>query len=167
MCGITGILDWKRFPQTNDIQQAVEQMRPRGPDHQAVLTDGAIAFGHTRLAVIDLNPQSNQPMRDAEGGCLLVFNGEIYNYRELRRELEALGARFRTDSDTEVILKAYNAWSTNFITRLNGMFAFALWDPRKETLLLARDRLGDRTGIWRNISAPSKTTGMRTKPQNN
>jgi asparagine synthase (glutamine-hydrolysing) len=126
--------------------RAVARMRdalaPRGPDHAGSWAKGAIAFGHRRLAIIDLSASSDQPMTDAETGCTLVFNGVIYNYRELRAELASHGQRFVSQGDTEVILKAYAVWGAEFVHKLEGMFAFALWDPRTQTLLLARDRFG-------------------------
>ena len=114
----------------------------RGPDHEGCYSDGPLLFGHRRLSIIDLSDRSNQPMIDQDLGLVLVFNGAIYNYRELRRELSALGYRFFSQGDTEVILKAYDHWGERCVERLIGMFAFAIWDIRKRTLFLARDRLG-------------------------
>lgn len=114
----------------------------RGPDGAGGYRDGALAFGHRRLAVIDLSERSAQPMHDAELGLAIVFNGTIYNYRALRAELQARGYRFFSEGDTEVILKAYAAWGEQCVERLHGMFAFAIWDGKKQTLFLARDRLG-------------------------
>ncbi|OIQ92953.1 asparagine synthetase 3 [mine drainage metagenome] len=143
MCGICGEM---RFDGGQADIRAVARMRdalaPRGPDHAGSWAKDAIAFGHRRLAIIDLSASSDQPMTDAETGCTLVFNGVIYNYRELRAELASHGQRFVSQGDTEVILKAYAVWGAEFVHRLEGMFAFALWDPRTQTLLLARDRFG-------------------------
>ena len=143
MCGICGEL---RFDGGQADIPAVARMRdalaPRGPDHAGSWAKDAIAFGHRRLAIIDLSAGSDQPMTDADTGCTLVFNGVIYNYRELRAELAAHGQRFASQGDTEVILKAYAVWGAEFVRRLEGMFAFALWDPRSQTLLLGRDRFG-------------------------
>ena len=116
----------------------------RGPDSSGVTTCGPLTLGHRRLAIIDLSPAGNQPLSDHTGQFWIVFNGEIYNFLELRRELTALGARFRTRTDTEVILEAYKQWGDGFVTRLNGMFAFGLWDNTQRRLLLARDRLGKK-----------------------
>jgi len=113
----------------------------RGPDGQGVWTAPGVGLGHLRLAIIDL-AGSPQPMASADGAAMIVFNGEIYNYRELRRELQAQGAHFHTDGDTEVILAAWQRWGLDCLPRLQGMFAFALYDLREKTLLLARDRLG-------------------------
>lgn len=114
----------------------------RGPDSGGVYRDGAIAFGHRRLSVIDLSARSNQPMVDSELGFVLVFNGTIYNYKALRVELIQLGYRFFSGGDTEVILKAYAAWGEACVERFQGMFAFALWDRNSQRLFLARDRFG-------------------------
>jgi len=113
----------------------------RGPDGAGVWTAPGVGLGHRRLSIIDL-AGSPQPMHSADGAAAIVFNGEIYNFRELRRELEGLGAKFQTDGDTEVILAAWQQWGTECLSRLHGMFAFALYDLRERTLFLARDRLG-------------------------
>jgi asparagine synthase (glutamine-hydrolysing) len=143
MCGICGEL---RFDGAQPDLEAIARMRAalsdRGPDHQGQWQGGAVALGHTRLSIIDLSAASDQPMVDADTGCVLVFNGVIYNYRTLRAELVARGQRFASSGDTEVILKAYAVWGEDCVARLDGMFAFALWDPRRQSLLLARDRFG-------------------------
>ncbi|MDR0674415.1 MAG: N-acetylglutaminylglutamine amidotransferase [Zoogloeaceae bacterium] len=143
MCGICGELRFDK--QTADgeaLARMTDALRPRGPDAEGRYLDGTLAFGHRRLAVIDLSDAARQPMRDEELGLTLVFNGVIYNYRELRRELAARGYRFFSEGDTEVILKAYHAWGRDCLVRLEGMFAFALWDARAQSLFLARDRFG-------------------------
>ncbi len=114
----------------------------RGPDHAGAWFDGPLAFGHRRLAIIDLSPRADQPMVDTGTGLALVFNGTIYNYRELRAELAERGHRFSSDGDSEVILKAYAEWGGDCVERLHGMFAFAIWDRSARRLFLARDRLG-------------------------
>jgi asparagine synthase (glutamine-hydrolysing) len=143
MCGICGEL---RFDgQAADlaaVRRMMEAMRRRGPDHGDCFAQGALAFGHRRLAVIDLSAHSNQPMRDADLELALVFNGTIYNYQALRRELEASGYRFFSGGDTEVVLKAYHAWGKACLARLEGIFAFAIQDTRRHTLFLARDNFG-------------------------
>lgn len=144
MCGIAGRLSWQRPPDRETLTRMTRRMAHRGPDAGQVYVHGPIGLGHRRLAVIDLSPRANQPMADITGGFRLVFNGEIYNYRELRKELTTLGARFQTDSDSEVILEAYKAWGETCLSRLAGMFAFALWDDARETLFVARDRLGKK-----------------------
>ncbi len=142
MCGIAGE---RRFRGTADPQRMARMLRPlarRGPDHQGVWQRGPVILGHRRLAVIDLHPRAHQPLCDAQTGCMLVFNGCIYNHLELRRELREQGCEFATESDSEVILKAYAVWGAESVRRLEGMFAFAIWDPRTKQLFLARDRLG-------------------------
>jgi len=116
----------------------------RGPDDHGYWADGHCALGHRRLAIIDLSPAGRQPMANPDGGLQLTFNGEIYNFRELRRQLEAEGYVFHTQTDSEVILHAYDRWGDACVTRLRGMFAFGLWDARRKRLLLARDRVGKK-----------------------
>lgn len=149
MCGICGELRLDGAPaDLAAIQSMTATLKRRGPDHGGSYSDGALGFGHRRLAVIDLSVRSNQPMVDAELGLALVFNGTIYNYRALRAELETLGYRFFSDGDTEVILKAWHAWGTACPERLHGMFAIALWDAHKRLLFLARDRFGIKPLYW-------------------
>ncbi len=117
-------------------------IRHRGPDGEGQFVDGPLALGHRRLAIIDLSPMGAQPMATADGRYVLTFNGEIYNYQELRAELAARGRAFVSRSDTEVLLQAFAAWGLGALPRLNGMFAFAIWDRELRTLTLARDRFG-------------------------
>lgn len=149
MCGISGQLSWTRPPDGDLVARMTRRLAHRGPDGEGLHTVGPIALGHRRLAIIDLSPAAAQPMADATGLFWIVYNGEIYNFRELRSELTALGARFRSQSDTEVILEAYKQWGAGCLPRFNGMFAFALWDDRERTLLLARDRLGKKPLYYR------------------
>ena len=145
MCGIAGILDADGAPIAPDlIETMVATLRHRGPDGSGTFFGHGVAFGHTRLKIIDLTEASDQPIIDAAAGLTMIFNGEIYNYIELRAELRVLGHRFRSDGDGEVLLRAYEAWGVDCLHRLNGMFAFALWDDRKHQLLLARDRFGEK-----------------------
>ena len=143
MCGICGEL---RFDGLLAGSAAVALMSARlarrGPDHAGQFADGPLAFGHRRLAVIDLTHSADQPMVDQALQLVLVFNGTIYNYKELREELVALGYHFFSQSDTEIILKAWHAWGEACVERFFGMFAFALWDQRDASLFLARDRFG-------------------------
>ncbi|MFD9305185.1 asparagine synthase (glutamine-hydrolyzing) [Streptomyces sp. NPDC060048] len=149
MCGITGWVAYDRdLTHDPDARATIEAMTatmvPRGPDGGGVLLDGPVALGHRRLAVVDIEG-GRQPMSvEHDGRTVLVttYSGEIYNYRELRTELTARGHTFRTRGDTEVVLRAYLEWGHDFATRLNGMFAFALWDPVQRELILVRDRLG-------------------------
>jgi len=139
VCGIAGLL---HCGTRETLQRMVDSQSHRGPDDAGVEWFDATGsgLGHRRLAIIDLSPAGHQPMTD--GGLWITFNGEIYNYRELRAELEAHGHAFRSQSDTEVILKAYRTWGSNCLERLNGMFAFAIYEPARDELFAARDRLG-------------------------
>lgn len=143
MCGICGELRFDAAqPDLGGVARMMEVLRRRGPDHGGSYSDGPLALGHRRLSIIDLSERSHQPLVDTELGLVLVFNGTIYNYPELRAELIRRGYHFFTDGDSEVILKAYAAWGERCVERLYGMFAFAVWDVRKRRLTLARDRLG-------------------------
>ncbi len=144
MCGICGKLSWTAPPERGVVERMTAKLVHRGPDAQGFLFRGPLAFGHRRLSVIEPSAASDQPMADVDGRAFIIFNGEIYNFREVRRELEALGARFRTQSDTEVILEAYKRWGLPALEKLNGMFALALWDEPARRLVLARDRLGKK-----------------------
>jgi len=130
------------------ISRMTERLRPRGPDHGGSYSDGSLGFGHRRLSIIDLSEKSNQPLVDQELGLALVFNGTIYNYRELRRELQQRGYHFFSDGDSEVILKAWREWGQDCLPHLHGMFAFAVWDMREKTLFMARDRFGIKPFYW-------------------
>lgn len=144
MCGICGKLSWDEPPSADLIARMNGRLAHRGPDAEGVFREGPVALGHRRLSIIDTSAAGNQPMSDASGTLWIVFNGEVYNFQTLRDELRALGAEFRTRTDTEVILAAYSLWGEDCMRRFNGMFAFALWDSRAEKLLLARDRLGKK-----------------------
>lgn len=150
MCGITGVFNVHGTPVSAGVLQAMtDVVRHRGPDGEGVWHDGGIGFGHRRLAIVDLSPAGHQPMRSTDGALVITYNGELYNWRELRRELERKGARFRSHSDTEVVLEAYREWGPRCLERFNGMFAFALWDARRNRLLLARDRYGIKPLYYR------------------
>lgn len=144
VCGLCGWLSWNAPPRADVVASMNSRMIHRGPDAEGVVSRGPIVLGHRRLSVIDLSDAADQPMFDADRTCCIAYNGEIYNFPALRRDLEAAGARFRTGADTEVVLEAYKHWGDHFLERLNGMFAFALWDERRQRLLLARDRLGEK-----------------------
>ena len=145
MCGIAGILniDGDSLGSTTVAQQMAASIAHRGPDDQGMLTDGPVAFGFRRLCIIDLET-GHQPVADEQGRRWCMFNGEVYNFLELRRELEAIGYSFRTNSDTEVILYAYAAYDLDFVQHLRGMFAIALWDAKQQRLILVRDRVGKK-----------------------
>ena len=142
MCGIFGILNLDASPAERAALHAMARVSVhRGPDDEGFHIDGACGIGMRRLSIIDLSG-GHQPLSNADGSLVLVCNGEIYNFRELRRELEALGHRFATGSDSEALLHGYAQWGDEVVQRLNGMFGFALWDARKKRLLIGRDRLG-------------------------
>lgn len=151
MCGICGKLTWDAPPDRELVARMNAQLAHRGPDADGVTVVGPVALGHRRLAIIDLSPLGTQPMADVTGAYWIVFNGEIYNFLDLRRELLALGAHFRSQSDTEVILEAYKRWGVACLPRLNGMFAFALWDANARRLFLARDRLGKKPLFYQTL----------------
>ncbi|MDP1634215.1 MAG: N-acetylglutaminylglutamine amidotransferase [Gallionellaceae bacterium] len=143
MCGICGELRFDQsVPDMDALKRMTAKLARRGPDHEGFFDGGALAFGHRRLSIIDLSAHSDQPMVDDELKLALVFNGTIYNYKELRAELLEMGYDFFSEGDSEVILKAYHAWGENCVQRFYGMFAFAIWDMRDKSLFLARDRLG-------------------------
>lgn len=143
MCGITGVVHLNGAAAERAVlQRMTDSIAHRGPDGEGHYFDGAVGLGHRRLAIIDLSPGGNQPMATEDGRFVITYNGELYNFRELRVELEAQGWRFRSRSDTEVLLKAFAHWGPQCLGRLNGMFAFAVWDRVKRELFLARDRYG-------------------------
>src|SRR6188768_2552755 len=144
MCGIAGALSLNDDVQAPpDVAAACRRLRHRGPDGWGVRELGPVVLGHTRLSIIDL-ATGDQPMSNENDTVWVVFNGEIFNYVELRRELEGFGHRFRTRSDTETLVHAYEQWGDEFVSRLNGQFAIALWDRPRNRLLLIRDRVGIR-----------------------
>jgi asparagine synthase (glutamine-hydrolysing) len=144
MCGICGVyhLDRDRSVQLDEVRRMAAVLRHRGPDDRGEYVDGNIGLGHQRLSIIDLSPAGHQPMTNEDGRYWIVFNGEIYNYLELRERLEASGHRFRSHSDTEVILHLFEEQGEDCVAQLNGMFAFAIWDGVEQTLFGARDRFG-------------------------
>ncbi|MDH5180555.1 MAG: N-acetylglutaminylglutamine amidotransferase [Gammaproteobacteria bacterium] len=143
MCGICGELNFNGTPASRPvIQRMLPALAKRGPDFEGIWLNGPLGFGHRRLAIIDLTDKSNQPMVDEGLGLTIVFNGAIYNYPELRRQFIAEGYTFQSDGDTEVIIKAYHKWGERCPEYLHGMFAFAIWDHKKKSLFLARDRMG-------------------------
>lgn len=149
MCGFAGVLAESARVREDTLATMAAALAHRGPDDEGVeilpLVGGeglSLGLVHRRLSIIDLSEAAHQPMTDEQTGNWIVYNGEVYNHQEIRRELEQLGYAFRSDSDTEVILKAYGHWGTECLDRLRGMFAFAIWDPRNRRLFLAVDRFG-------------------------
>ena len=143
MCGVTTIWSFDAALDEEELKALTSLLVHRGPDDTgAELINPRLGLGHTRLSIIDLSPRGHQPMRDCATGNVITFNGELYNYRELREELASHGHEFQTASDTEVLLKAYAHWGPDCLNRFHGMFAFVLWDDSKGTIFAARDRLG-------------------------
>ncbi|MDW8002912.1 MAG: asparagine synthase (glutamine-hydrolyzing) [Deltaproteobacteria bacterium] len=152
MCGIAGIITSNRYFAISQVEAMISRLRHRGPDDYGVWicdqskrvcsNTATVALGHTRLSVIDVSMAGHQPMVDEKRGNVITYNGEIYNFLELRKELLSLGENFVSNTDTEVILKAYGVWGLDFIKKLRGIFAFAIWDAKKRMLILARDPLG-------------------------
>lgn len=148
MCGISGFFAIHERAVREDAEAIVlnqiATLRYRGPDAQAAHVGPGLGLGHARLSIIDISTSANQPMFDASGNVCLVFNGEIYNFQEIREELERKGTRFRTHSDTEVIVEGYATWGIDVVHRLRGMFALAIYDARRDRLVLLRDRVGKK-----------------------
>ncbi len=145
MCGIAGIYRIDRKPvDQKTLQAMVEKLKHRGPDDTGIFLRQHVGLGHSRLSIIDLSPAGHQPMQDATGNFQIVFNGEIYNFKELRSQLELLGHTFVSKTDTEVILAAYQTWGLACLDKLRGMFAFAIYDARQNEIFLARDRMGEK-----------------------
>src|SRR5579864_2368741 len=142
MCGIAGIIRWDGRPVVEqEIRSMCRMMVHRGPDEEGIYVGDGVALGMRRLSIIDL-ANGQQPVFNEDGSVCVVFNGEIYNYQDLRRQLERNGHTFHTASDTETIVHLYEDLGPRCVDRLRGMFAFAIWDVRRRQLLLARDRLG-------------------------
>jgi len=140
MCGISGIISWDQIVEADQINEMNNYLSNRGPDNSGVFLDKNIGMGHTRLSIQDLSSNGNQPMRIK--GTVISYNGEIFNFKELRSELKELGYSFNSGTDTEVIVNLYNHYGISFISKLNGMFAIAIYDQKKEKLYLIRDRYG-------------------------
>ena len=155
MCGVCGFINGRgqlgRDAAGEIASSMADTLAARGPDSYGIWVseDAVAAFGHRRLSIIDLSPGGHQPMISADGSMVITFNGEIYNYRELRGELEKSGHRFRSNSDTEVLLEACRLWGAHSTAgRLNGIFAFAIWDNSQRVLTLVRDHLGVKPLYW-------------------
>src|SRR3990170_6274835 len=151
MCGITGRVNFLSGAPVDPaiIREMCTLLAHRGPDCEGMHVDGPVGLGHRRLAIIDLSPAAAQPMSTPDGTLWITYNGEVYNFPDLRSELTQRGHHFRTQSDTEVILAAYREWGAECLHRLRGMFAFAIWNARTRTLCLARDRLGKKPLYYR------------------
>jgi asparagine synthase (glutamine-hydrolysing) len=152
MCGIAGIASATFLPDPELVSRMRDALSHRGPDDEGLwrAADSTVVLGHRRLAIIDLSPGGHQPMADRSGRSHVVFNGEMYNYQDVRAELCRRGHQFRSASDTEVLLEAYAEWGTDCLDHLNGMFAFALYDEARRTLFVARDRAGEKPLFYRH-----------------
>lgn len=149
MCGIVGVFDRTGAPVAAGLlRRMADRIAHRGPDSDGYYVEGPVGLGHRRLAIIDLSASGQQPMTNETNDVFIVFNGEIYNFQQLRVELQARGHRFFSKTDTEVIVHAYEEWGRNCVRRFNGMFAFAIWDKTRQELLLARDRYGVKPIYW-------------------
>ena len=145
MCGIVGIWakNYGKDRFQGDLENAVTSLRHRGPDDRGTwMNDTGLGLGHTRLSILDLSPLGHQPMVSADGRHIVVFNGEIYNFAEIRKELTSAGHTFTGSGDTEVVLHAFREWGSDAVKQFIGMFAIALWDEQEQTLELFRDRVG-------------------------
>lgn len=143
MCGICGVYNQNGEPVSSSLlRRMTDAIAHRGPDGEGYFSEDGVGFGHRRLAIIDLSTAGDQPRITADGRYVITYNGEVYNFRELRAELKAKGIQFTSKTDTEVLINAYAEWGLDAISRLNGMFAFAIWDRQEKRLLLARDRFG-------------------------
>ncbi len=161
MCGIFGAVGGPTLP-AERLERVLGLLGHRGPDTSGIAAGDGFSFAHTRLRVIDLSAAAAQPMHGPDGS-VLVFNGEIYNFQALHRELEARGHPFRSKSDTEVILAGYAAFGDGVVERLDGMFAFGLWDARRRRLLLARDRAGKKPLFYRFCAGPTPTLAFASE----
>jgi asparagine synthase (glutamine-hydrolysing) len=152
MCGLLGEINFRNGPDLAALARMSAALAARGPDGSGFYSDGRAAFGHRRLSILDLSRAAQQPMLDPELGLGIVFNGCIYNFRELRSELSGKGYRFFSDGDTEVIVKAWHAWGAGALQRFKGMFAFAIWERESGRVMLARDRLGIKPLYYAELS---------------
>lgn len=152
MCGIVGVFNFKHGSITSEqVSKATVLLSCRGPDEQGTYSTGSVLFGHTRLRIIDLSPAGSQPMSDPSGRYTIIFNGEVYNFKEIRAELETRGERFYSATDTEVVLRSYMVWGEEALNKFNGFFAFAIHDKQKDELFLARDRFGIKPFLYATV----------------
>ena len=170
MCGIAGIFAPGERVSPHAVELMTDAMHHRGPDDAGVqvTADGQVVLGHRRLSILDLSPLGHQPMQHPSGRLWITFNGEIYNFKEIRAELQTAGDRFVSESDTEVVLAAYRRWGRGCLQRFRGMFALALWDADRETLVLIRDRFGVKPLFYRvadgQFSFASEIRGLLAGP---
>src|SRR5271156_4573519 len=164
MCGICGKYNFGNQAPVHrrELQAMTDSIAHRGPDDEGFYIDGPLGFGFRRLSIIDL-AGGHQPMSDQDESVWVIFNGEIYNFHELKRELEGFGHVFRTKSDTEVIVHGYKQWGDEVLNRLNGMFGLAIWDVRKKRLVIARDPFGIKL-IYYKIDKDRVCFGSEIRP---
>src|SRR4029453_4994463 len=169
VCGIAGILEYRGAPlEERSLQRLCDLQSHRGPDDAGIWVsdDRAVGLGHRRLSILDLSPLGHQPMSTPDGRLHVVYNGEIYNFHALRRELEAAGHEFLSASDTEVLLHGWRQWGVGILDRLRGMYAFALYDAEHREGLLARDPLGIKPLYWlddgRRVAFASEVQALRS-----
>ena len=143
MCGLVGICNFDNKPSVEVVKDMNQNLHHRGPDDEGYFNNENISFGHKRLSILDLK-KSSQPMIDHSNKNIIIFNGEIYNYKTIKKELLDFGYKFSSSGDTEVILKAYDKWGVDCLKKFEGMFVFALWDVSKKHLFLARDKFGEK-----------------------
>lgn len=173
MCGIVGILSMNKKIESDTVKKMRDCMTHRGPDDDGLYlsNDGLVALGHRRLSIIDLSSRGKQPLKNEDGTVWVVHNGEIYNFQSLRQELEEKGHIFHSDTDTEVIVHAYETWGEDCISRFRGMFASVIWDEKRKIMLLARDRLGIKPLFYywdgRVFMFSSEIKGILAHPQTN
>ena len=142
MCGIVGVHDTKKHIDHRILDEMTDIISHRGPDGRGTFIDKSVGFGHRRLSIIDLSRAGDQPMKSDDNKYTITYNGEIYNYLNIRCELESKGHIFKSNTDTEVILKSYIEWGFDCLNKFNGMFAFGIWDNLKKQIFIARDRYG-------------------------
>ena len=143
MCSISGICNFEKKPSTQIVELMTKSLSHRGPDDCGFFQNENISLGHNRLSIIDLQ-NSKQPMKDNKNKNIIIFNGEIYNFKELKLELQSLGYKFETEGDTEVILKSYDQWGIECLKKLEGMFVFCIWDEKKKQLFIGKDKFGEK-----------------------
>ena len=163
MCGIAGIItSLDKKPDQATVKKMTDAIIHRGPDEAGIFIDHGVGLGHRRLSIIDLK-SGQQPMTSTAGDVTIIYNGEIYNFVEIRAELEAKGYQFKTHSDTEVILNAYHAWGPDSVTRIRGMFAYVIHDNRTKQVFMARDRLGIKPLFYAPVGEKTYLFGSELK----
>ena len=148
MCGIVGVWDFKNRIDKDILKRMRDLLKHRGPDDKGIYIDNHIGVAHRRLSIIDLTKAGHQPMSNENNSIWITYNGEIYNFKELRKYLKKKGHRFKSNTDTEVVIHAYEEYGFDCLKKFNGMFAFAIWDSNKKQIFLARDRIGQKPLVY-------------------